>query len=84
MLVTMKWKCLNCNLLFSKHTRRTHEIDSGHIMSSKGLIIKEEDQFHAILPEPKAYHFFEWTGNAKKDYPKIYNLFEKLNEPIKR
>ncbi len=89
-LLIMKWPCRDCGEMLKKGEREPHKLQYDHKIADKGIIIKPEEPKNTLQVvtdlEPTRcrpvinYGFFKsnWTGNARKDYPNTYALFDKL------
>ena len=86
-LTTMKWECLDCGDLVAKKDKRGHELKYDHSLRDKGTVIHPAPMLEVIEPElpnilPKAEVFGnifgEFTGDARQDYPKTYEVFDAI------
>ena len=74
-----KWPCTNCSVMLRKSERQEHEMKYEHKVAEKGIIQYPVE----VKEEPKPMYINKFTGIARKDYPKTYEVMDALRGLIR-
>jgi len=85
--MAMRWQCMECETWFKKTEKKIHEDKTDHIFHVRGerynLDTPKVSELEIAIPElsapidvPMDLPLFEFTGEARKDYPQTYKVLD--------